>query len=1759
MEPKVKEVGNLFIVDPNPPGSGGLEQFPPEDLFIYVKFSATPRSRQIFEGTNSNGQSEVFNGGVQDDINFIATEIKYNSEGIIETPFGEKTVDSYATTNWTGIGGNSTSGGILEGFGIKSIDIKYNASLVPVVDITFTDVRGSALFDTIKDNDRLSPYSIFFKMPYPVFKLSVKGYFGQNVEYCLHMVNWNSSFDGTTGNFDMTANFLGFQQAFLNDMNIGNVIANVNTEEGRKELDDLNWTFDDGDGNEFTVPEDIRKLDDFFLKISKLQIDSEVLKSNSPGFDELKDLNGQLKLLNQISGFIGMPIIKSTKKEDLLPENDYLNKKNNSILIESSKIKDNILVNNSNYLSIRDYLVINSVNENAYKSYINTLTTIINQYEKYVTTEGIKSNKDNSDELINSFFRGSDEKNYLNYVSDVTKNIGGISPEKLSVVLDAMGVIGTTLSLTKNYIVGNKNNDSFDLNSYNDSKNKGTLYSKEKGLNPDTHVFVVDFRNQRSLLQNLILIVGEDIKKKQVEVTETINNELVENFKSSNKFEPTIENCFRILANNTQALTSTIYSITKAATGQQKGVRNEILKQGGFSTDIPDSITTNVAWPSIYEKNGDKGETEIYLGEVNQTYNGSFPELDYIEKIYDALISKSKSLGSITNASSSRNGLDTDNWFPINPLDYSVNPYIEVNVLQDKDKLLNILANRFILRTSVLKNYSNFNSTTGLKSFSNYAKFDGINANLTIFNPDIRKILVEKLNSNNDRFFEELINTNFFKKYVTVDGDILTIENGLEVGGVVKVGGLGDKNISYIDFDNSNITTNSEKLWGKITEENSYVDLLSENNSLKKDENDTIFLKQNYKFNNLNTNVLYNVWDKAVTKKLYGTSTTIPESLSISSISDVDNPGGTTSDVGKYLNLTNFNVGKKIASVAYSGFMTDSELYVSQSSNAAKGLLLLSTIPFKPFKTSVLDPIFGGKYNGARIIKLPKYYVFLIGGYLWRYENYDKIFFNGKNVDMNSDKENYYTNFGYLSTTGEKGESIEIGDELLKLPSQTKDLLIEKFTDWVQTNITSDGSGKFEVEMLLYHSNSSSGGTESSSAKYLKEELSKKTDMIVFAPKIFDKTEPLPEKLTVTKTDVINYIDSFKNSFTKIEDTNDTLKEEETPKENNVIKLSLYNYFKNINDKWVSSTEKSFSVCGDNSTDDSNKNLIDYFKFIDRGWRPIGNEAVFNLNSFLNLGNEFKTSVYFFMSKLLRDSNFLFQILPTYVNFQDKEEVSKIFKPVTTLENNKSSGPIYACIYVGGASKVLDIQERTYGFKDDSFSFPDPNSDSNGTLPPDYLQEQKKREDKIKNSQVAFRVAFGAENQTVFKNVSLNQQEHKETGEYFRALSDLVDKRGGTQKTYQGTDLYKLFNTRSYTCKVDALGCMNIQPLMYFDLQNVPFFNGAYLITSVSHNITPNHMTTSFQGVRQSKFIAPPPTEITADLKLDLNESTDTSGLLDFTRNSINEEYVIGVENPNVEFDFNKFTVSSFTRMGVPSSVATVENILAFKTILKSTGVSMTTNKQVCMLLSNIMLTSNNMVNLLKPITVDFDKDRVGKFDDKTIYSGKTKNFGTNPPYPSNPFYEIYKDAGGKISGITPTFTSDTVNINTIAINNSSYDNKFGNTYEGDGYLFRPRGYLYVTGREEYFTFQTTKSKFTTPWGISLTPVTAFSIAVDVWVNKEKDGKTAFSVCESGEGGANIYSRTVEIVGDSNNIRNAFNSFEKVLNIFDLKDEFQLN
>jgi predicted chitinase len=1828
----VKQIGGLFIVDPNPPGR---DMIPPEDMFIYVKFSATPRSRFIDGGIEN---------GVDGEVDFISTKIKYNTSGELD-PKSQKT---YSTTSWTNIGGLAPeeSRGVLEGFGIKSIDIKYNASLVPVVDITFTDIRGAGLFDTIKDKKRLSPYSVFFKMPYPVFNLSVKGYFGQSIDYCLHMVNWSSNFDGSTGNFDISANFLGFQQAFLNDMNIGNIIGTVNTQRGFNNLERI-FNEQDAKDNEGLLDEigttestsatleqiqkgsgvNTRKIDDFFTKIAKLQIDVEVLKSETDELDKLKQINTQLSQLKTIRTFIGAPIGKTndidgdgeTTDEEIVaakgktvlgkfikPTKTYLQLPNSNSQIHTSKINDDILQREDNYWSIRDYLLINSAQESAFQIYMETLHDLISNYVEYSEELGGSQVDSQNKDMISSFKLSNSKEDYWeNFVvslDDDTK----VKPIKLPTVLRRMSSPGDPLNLQNTYTPNSDVNGSFKMKSFTAKTASNEFYPKGTSLSKNSNVIVVDFREQRERVQGVIEELKLIAKEVKDTVQKTLNDDMTKKFQEELGFRPTIDNCFRIIANNTQAMTATIWDITKESTMPGlKEDRSDALRP--FKTDVPEDITDPIAWPSVYVENDSGALEEIYLGDSEHVSDtSSFPEVKFVEEVFTSLIAKTKSLEQTSKASVLKNGLDTDNWFPINPIDYKINPWITFSTRNDNGEMDSFIAENLFNRVAVLKNYSKWTPSTG-RDIASFAALDGIAANKAFVTPDIRNIYYNKLKEI-DADLDSILSTEFGKGLKLDAGDfVYTSQTPTTISGI-NIGGTNQTDVDYILFDTAGIVNNSRRMPSEITENTRFSAIKTKN-----PQSDGDFWNKDYRNSNVTTWLSYNVWDKEVSEKLKGKDNSIYKTFKIDSMSSIDLTGSTTPE-GQFLNRTNFVSGN---TCPYPQLLIQSDFYSAQS-RLAKAILLLSTLPFKTFKEAVLSAAFpNGKYMDAKIINLPVYYVYFIGGLLWKSKeggidwevtpSNDGCGYS----DFSSPNSCYLTKVGYQALKSHTSD-LPLEDELLNMPASTIDLFIKKFIDWAD----SAKFESFEQDMQVYRSSNSLSETQVSKASLdIKQRLSSPTigttNMIVLAPGIFDPVDgSMPENLKISRSDIKTYITNFLVTYSNIENGRKDTAQDNSESEisanatTNKIKLQIYNYFKNINDKWVSDIKQCFNVCGGSGGD---KSLYDYFKFVDRGWNKIGDKATINLSSFLTLGSNLQTSVYFFMSKLLRDSNFLLQILPTFVDYKDAEEVSKMFKPVTTLQNNKSSGPMYCGIYIGAASTALDIKEEsTYTFANDGFSLDNPTAD---------ISKEKKKGD---NLLVAFRVAFGAENQTIFKNVSLNQQEHKETGEYFKALSELVDKRGGTQKVYQGTDLLKLFKTRSYTCKVDALGCMNIQPLMYFNLENVPFFNGAYLITSVNHNISPNHMTTSFTGVRQSKFISEPNEEILADLNLDLNETNEIPKIELVNKTSNNDIWKIGVLNPQEPFKFNeRWKVKYFKQMGVDfnyvdgleieSDVELQNSLNSVKDEMKSKGIN--TNSQVCMFVANVMAQSNYLIenkdtwaseqannesdaNIIKQV----------KFVD-TIYKDNVRYYGDNSTIPAdNPFKNILSDPANTplgILGSTPTYTgtgadnaawvstsgarpeeeSDKYSVIANALDSETISTSefqkqlsgltYYNIYPGDGWRFKPRGFLYVTGRREYFEYGDDYLK--SPDKIVSSFLESFKAAIYVWKTKKPTNESTLkgpyknSYDAAGGNGTDkdrngtssdfALTKDISCPKYSKSIGEAYNAFESVLLAFDLKDD----
>jgi hypothetical protein len=78
----------------------------------------------------------------------------------------------------------------------------------------------------------------------------------------------------------------------------------------------------------------------------------------------------------------------------------------------------------------------------------------------------------------------------------------------------------------------------------------------------------------------------------------------------------------------------------------------------------------------------------------------------------------------------------------------------------------------------------------------------------------------------------------------------------------------------------------------------------------------------------------------------------------------------------------------------------------------------------------------------------------------------------------------------------------------------------------------------------------------------------------------------------------------------------------------------------------------------------------------------------------------------------------------------------------------------------------------------------------------------------------AFKVLYGIQNQNHFKNIQLDQSEFTETAESLNVIDKLAQNQG-SDRTTKGQNLNSAYLTRSYTCTIESMGNMMIQPMTY--------------------------------------------------------------------------------------------------------------------------------------------------------------------------------------------------------------------------------------------------------------------------------------------------------------------------------------------------------
>lgn len=324
-----------------------------------------------------------------------------------------------------------------------------------------------------------------------------------------------------------------------------------------------------------------------------------------------------------------------------------------------------------------------------------------------------------------------------------------------------------------------------------------------------------------------------------------------------------------------------------------------------------------------------------------------------------------------------------------------------------------------------------------------------------------------------------------------------------------------------------------------------------------------------------------------------------------------------------------------------------------------------------------------------------------------------------------------------------------------------------------------------------------------------------------------------------------------------------------TKLDGNISKNDIWSTFKNLNDRWVS------------GQDFSQRTIFEEFLFLDKANRPIGDKVIIDIQKFKNYLKNTKATanVYQLIGQILQDNNFIFMPTPSYANFYGRQSRSVSNEPDpnygeiasntfgTFLEvDTHGSEPKFLAIYVGKVSEVLSSSKDNQNFlyPDDSFLItkdkPVPISSSEDGVT-DYSN---------RNKVVGFNVDFGVRNQGIFKSINLDMAQRKNIGPTFQVLADMGSVASGQKSAQQTANLYNFYKNGSYNCTVSSIGNAMIQPTMYFNLRYVPMFYGAYLITSVNHDITTRDFATTFEGVRIPKYALQMPDNLVQSINDDI-------------------------------------------------------------------------------------------------------------------------------------------------------------------------------------------------------------------------------------------------------------------------------------------------
>lgn len=330
-------------------------------------------------------------------------------------------------------------------------------------------------------------------------------------------------------------------------------------------------------------------------------------------------------------------------------------------------------------------------------------------------------------------------------------------------------------------------------------------------------------------------------------------------------------------------------------------------------------------------------------------------------------------------------------------------------------------------------------------------------------------------------------------------------------------------------------------------------------------------------------------------------------------------------------------------------------------------------------------------------------------------------------------------------------------------------------------------------------------------------------------------------------------IKGYFDASQRISSDDETKKNDKITEDMDDLLCAQYIFFKNLWDRWlVSNNINEFKV----------ENMYDKFVFVDSFFRDISYKLHINADVLLScLENKDGTNTVFSMLRSLANQhNCMFFSYGDPVSFTKggsinnsaaKKNVEKMFTPIPykDVENITTANKV---VFMHHNKPAASTRMGIDGFSDDNMYFSDPNG---------LTEFANKAFESTRNGYVvpSFCVTYGKQANSFFTNFTINMDVPTATSQTAQSGYEIGKKYSASKRkvSFYGQDLFPVFSNFSYVCEFDMLGDMQITPLMYFELFNIPMFRGVYMIFSVKHSMKHGNMTTHVKGMRMSKESIP--------------------------------------------------------------------------------------------------------------------------------------------------------------------------------------------------------------------------------------------------------------------------------------------------------------